>query len=769
MVVCGNGRHADYRTIWFEIIDAMKEDLSADRQPPHDQQSGHGMLRRLWRWFVEPAPAIVVPAQRRQAMLLTGLLLGIILLTSLAEILTIAFINWETYTGYRQTIAVVVSLAVVYGISRTRYTEFAAILAVCIAAAAALFAGWNEPRGVLGGLFDFLILPLWLGSLFISLKKLPILIVAVLGAVLGFPLTTSAVTFNDILVGPFTFLLVTSLLLLIITNHRNRIEQDRQAELTAKEQLSRREAARADALLRAAARLNAQLDQEAMLTTIGEEVARALNTTAAVVALYDQARDALYIAAGFGLPPHVVSRMRIVPKQRYDTMVAKLGPAFALPDLHGMADFAQLAPFNPPDLRSLAAASMEYEQKLIGSVSAMEIGTRREFSKDDLLLLQGLAAQAALAIVNVRLYKDSRRRLEQLQALRAIEIAIATNRDLNETLSLLLEKIAEQLKVDAAVFLLLNPQQHVLQFAASRGFTTESLRFTQLQIGEGMAGRAALERRIIHIADLQNDPQHLSAAPTLGQERFVTYYAVPLIAQGHVRGVLEIFHRSPLHADAEWRRFLEALADQAAIAIESTALFEELQRANDELSQAYESTIEGWSRALDLRDKETEGHTQRVTQMTLKLAQAMGMSDDELVHIRRGALLHDIGKMGVPDHILLKPGKLTGEEWTIMRQHPAYAYELLAPIAYLRPALDIPYCHHEKWDGSGYPRGLRGEQIPFAARLFAVVDVWDALCSDRPYRKGWPEERVLAYLRAEAGLHFDPQVVEAFLGLIEPA
>jgi HD-GYP domain-containing protein (c-di-GMP phosphodiesterase class II) len=145
------------------------------------------------------------------------------------------------------------------------------------------------------------------------------------------------------------------------------------------------------------------------------------------------------------------------------------------------------------------------------------------------------------------------------------------------------------------------------------------------------------------------------------------------------------------------------------------------------------------------------------------LAAAMGMTEDDLVFIRRGALLHDIGKMGISDNILLKPGPLTDEEWDIMRKHPVYAYELLSPIAYLRPSLDIPYCHHEKWDGTGYPRGLSGEQIPLAARIFAVVDVWDALCSDRPYRQAWPEDMVCDYIRKQSESHFDPYLVDLFL------
>jgi putative nucleotidyltransferase with HDIG domain len=209
------------------------------------------------------------------------------------------------------------------------------------------------------------------------------------------------------------------------------------------------------------------------------------------------------------------------------------------------------------------------------------------------------------------------------------------------------------------------------------------------------------------------------------------------------------------------------LAGQVAIAIDNTTLYEGLQRATLELAAAYDATIEGWSKALDLRDRETEGHTKRVTEMTLRLAHAIGVHEKELLHMQRGALLHDIGKMGVPDHILLKPDKLTEEEWEVMRKHPVFAYEMLSPIAYLRPALDIPYCHHEKWDGTGYPRGLKGEQIPLAARIFAVVDVWDALISDRPYRKGWTREKARAYLLEQAGAHFDPRAVDAFLAVLD--
>jgi HD-GYP domain-containing protein (c-di-GMP phosphodiesterase class II) len=171
--------------------------------------------------------------------------------------------------------------------------------------------------------------------------------------------------------------------------------------------------------------------------------------------------------------------------------------------------------------------------------------------------------------------------------------------------------------------------------------------------------------------------------------------------------------------------------------------------------------------ALDLRDRETEGHSQRVAALSVRLAEMLGVSGDELIHLRHGALLHDIGKVGVPDHILHKAGPLTDEEWAIMRQHPVHAYRLLVSNQFLRAALPVPYCHHEKWDGSGYPRGLKGTEIPLAARIFAVADVWDALTSDRPYRPAWANERALAYIREQAGKHFDPAVVAAFLQLAQ--
>jgi PAS domain S-box-containing protein len=355
------------------------------------------------------------------------------------------------------------------------------------------------------------------------------------------------------------------------------------------------------------------------------------------------------------------------------------------------------------------------------------------------------------------------RQLERLAALRAIDGAITGSLDPSVTMGILLEQVISQLAVDAADLLLLDKGAQTLTYAASMGFRSAGFKRAPLRVGQGRPGQVVLQRRIITDADPDYGGTPSQRTGLLESENFVSYYGVPLVAKGVVLGVLEIFKRTPLRPDAGWLEFLDALAGQAAIAIDNAALFDGLERSNHELRKAYEVTLEGWSAALDLRDRETEGHSRRVTRLTVLLAERQGLPPEELVHIHRGALLHDIGKMAVPDSILFKPGALTEDEWVVMRRHPDFARDLLAPIQYLQRAIDIPYCHHEKWDGTGYPRGLKGSEIPLSARIFSVVDVWDALSSDRPYRKAWPNDRVLDHIRALSGTHFDPAVVKMCL------
>lgn len=419
--------------------------------------------------------------------------------------------------------------------------------------------------------------------------------------------------------------------------------------------------------------------------------------------------------------------------------------------------------FDHVGIESLLCVALRGQGRAIGTFTLMRESVEPPFTISDQSFLQELADRAALAILNTRLYADNMRRLEYVQALREIDMAITGSVDLHVTLRVILEKAMAQLYMDAVDILTFNPHAQTLNFIAGRGFRTRALQGISIRLGQYYAGRAALERRPIYIPNLLENREWLERGYLLASEGFVSCYVMPLLSKGQIKGVMEVFSRAEMNPHQEWQDFLDSIAGQAAIAIDNANLFDDLQRSNVELKLAYDATIEGWSRALDLRDRETEGHTKRVTEMTEHLAQTMKVSDADLVHIRRGALLHDIGKMGVPDYILLKTGKLNDDEWVIMHKHPQYAYDMLAPIAYLRPALDIPYCHHEHWDGTGYPRGLKGEQIPLAARIFAIVDVWDATTTGRIYHPAWPKSEALQYLYSLSGKQFDPEVVDAFI------
>jgi len=423
-------------------------------------------------------------------------------------------------------------------------------------------------------------------------------------------------------------------------------------------------------------------------------------------------------------------------------------------------------PYTTPGMRSGLCVPLRVGDQMIGVINA-ESSRANSFSEEDERLLLTLASQLATAIQRARLHEQTERRLRQLQALHTIDLAITSNMDLKRVLETLLEQVVTRLHVDAASVLVLVPSTQTLETVARSGFRTSALLHGHVRVGEGYAGRAAQEQKIVQVPDLNQGSEELQRSEHLGKEGFLAYVAAPLIAKERVKGVLEVFHRCPLDADEEWMEYLNALAVQAAIAVELSEVFQDLQRMNEELIHAYDTTLEGWSYALELRDQETEGHTRRVTEVTCRLARTMGLDETELLHVRRGALLHDIGKMGIPDSILRKPGPLTKEEWQIMRRHPVYAYKLLAGIPFLQQALDIPYYHHEKWDGTGYPFGLKGEEIPLAARIFAVVDVWDALSSDRPYQKGWPRDKIRQHIAEQSGLHFDPKVVDKFLYLVD--
>jgi PAS domain S-box-containing protein len=459
-----------------------------------------------------------------------------------------------------------------------------------------------------------------------------------------------------------------------------------------------------------------------------------------------------------------INGMRFHANAEILASVFKTGEPFITNDLDD-CDYVIFSSANSGNsMKTIACLPLMTEGKPSG---VLWVGAEDDISERDIKLLTAISEVAANALYQASLHEHTQRRIQRMAALRSIDMTITASLDLQVTLDILLSQVISHLNVDAATVLLYKNATRTLDFANAIGFRTTYIKQTSLNLGESFAGQAALERRIMHCPSLENKKLTPLFSNMLKAEHFTAYLASPLIAKGEVKGILEIYHRSPLNPDAEWMDFLEALSMQAAIAIDNAELFKNLQRSNMELTMAYDNTLEGWVRTLALRDMETEVHTQRVTMLTLRLASAMGIPDSSLVHVKRGALLHDIGKLAIPDSILKKAESLNDEEWDLLRQHPTCAAELLAPIPYLAQALDIPYCHHEKWDGTGYPRGLKGEEIPLSARIFAVVDVWDALSTNRPYREAWNQDKVIEYLCEQSGKHFDPRVVEAFLLMLE--
>ena len=414
---------------------------------------------------------------------------------------------------------------------------------------------------------------------------------------------------------------------------------------------------------------------------------------------------------------------------------------------------------------SVIGVPMVTKKDIIG---ILWVGRDNEFYDYEIKILEAIGGLAANAIQRASLHEETQLRSQRLFTLREIDKAITNSFDLLPITDVLLVSIMNQLTPDAALIWLFDQEKEHLQLLGGEGFSSSLKISNNIKLGQGFCGKVASSRNKLMVKETNEINSYLSEDLGFAEnDSFAHYYAQPLIARNDLKGVLEIYFKEPFNENREWIEFFETLSGQAAIAIDNTALFHDLQVSNTEISRAYDETLEGWARALEMRDMETYGHSDRVTDLTLLLAVKMKIESSQLVNIRRGSLLHDIGKMGIPDNILNKPGKLDEEEWKIMKLHPVYAYKMLSPIRYLLPALDIPYCHHEKWDGSGYPRELKGAEIPISARIFAIVDVWDALSSDRPYRKAWPQEKVLAYIQEESGIHFDPEIVKTFMEMIK--
>ncbi|MBI5934785.1 MAG: GAF domain-containing protein [Chloroflexi bacterium] len=530
------------------------------------------------------------------------------------------------------------------------------------------------------------------------------------------------------------------------------------ARLFRSEEQRRQEA---ETLREATAVVATTLDRGRAIELILDQLARVLKYDSASVQLLRGGY--LEIVGGRGWPSErdILGLRFPVPGNNPNSIVIKERRPFVINQVN--RDYPTFGEPPHAHIRSWMGVPLIAHGDMIGMLA---VDSKRDdaFNIEHLRLISAYANQAAIAIDNAQLHERSEIQIRRLTALRDVDTAIASSLDLRVTLNILIDNAASQLRADGMSIFVYNPSLQILESAATLGMQNRFAR-RQVRIGEDFAGKIAITRQPLEIENLLNSANY-SPSSWWSEEKFVTYIGYPLIGKGQLKGVLEAYFREPFTPDLDWNEFMQTMAGQAAIAIDNALLFENLQRSNQELSLAYDTTLEGWGKALELRDKETQGHTRRVAELTFRLARRMNISDAEITHIHRGVLLHDIGKMGVPDQILRKTGPLDETEWNQMRKHPQYAYDLLYPISYLRPALDIPYCHHEKWDGTGYPSGLKGENIPLAARIFTVVDVWDALLSDRPYRKTWTKEQTLAYIRNESGTRFDPRVVDVFLEMM---
>ena len=561
-----------------------------------------------------------------------------------------------------------------------------------------------------------------------------------------------------------TFLILYATLFLLIRNaSRELVQRNRENQTLLVTE--RREREFSERLERVSRALNESLDLRSLLDLICRESVDVFRAQAAFLWLLEGGELIGFAAHGAGADQFIGMRFPIYDPQLLGARVARERKSILVNDAQNASEVDQrmVGLFH---IKSMIGIPLIKGMNVLGALMILDTENPQRFHPDDLRMASLFGGQAALAIDNAQLYEKAQMHLKHEKALREIDLAITSNVDLTGILQVVMHQTRARLHVDACAILLLDASAQTLNFTSGRGFRTELIQKTRLPLGEGRAGYAVQERRTIGRVELGSPDEIPDRAELIAAEGFVAYFIAPLLAKDKLLGALEIYHRAPLIMRTEWLKFLETLAGQTAIAIDNATLFAELQRSNDDLTEAYDTTLEGWSTALDLRDKETEGHTQRVTELTVRLAECMGVATQELVQIRRGALLHDIGKMGIPDRILLKPDPLTDEEWSIMRMHPIYAFQMLKPIAYLEEAIDIPYCHHEKWDGSGYPRALKGEEIPLSARIFCIADVYDALTSNRPYRTAWPRDKVLRYIQERSGTHFEPRVVDAFLKML---
>ena len=416
-----------------------------------------------------------------------------------------------------------------------------------------------------------------------------------------------------------------------------------------------------------------------------------------------------------------------------------------------------------PILNENASAYMTFLPLLIDSYQngMLALGRDSHFSDLELETLTAISGILVPAIERGNLLIKVENQLRHLESLHVIDQAITSNFDIQVVNKIILDQVCKELGGDAADILVLNKAINILENVGTTGFMDPMIRSIRVPLTTSIAGKVLLENKGYYINDLDRSPLWF-IRKNMQVENFKSFFAYPMAVKGETIGVMEVFLRKKFYPDRDWENFLEALATQAAVAYDSFRKYSELQRMQQNASASFRTTLETWSRSLELHDIESQGHIHRVTNETIRLARELGMDESELPNIERGALLHDIGKIGIMDEILLKKGDLTEKDWEEIKRHPQIARDLLSNVKLLEDALDIPYSHHENWDGSGYPQGLKGEQIPLSARIFAVVDTFDAMTSTRPYRQAWSKSEAIQYLLDQKGKKFDPNIVDLF-------
>jgi PAS domain S-box-containing protein len=516
----------------------------------------------------------------------------------------------------------------------------------------------------------------------------------------------------------------------------------------------------AESLREATSALTRTIELEKLFDIILESLAKLVSYTSASIEVIDL--EQVEIVASRGLPNHkeyLGKKLGFRP-EKWGINIENVDRPIIIPDVQADGRFTKLK--GAEYIRGWMGVPMIAEDNLIGylNLDSDEVDFYNEAQAD---VVQIFANQAATAIQNAHRFRSETKRRNEAENLQVAATVLTSSLDVEEVLQTILIALKEVTPYDSTSVLLLEGDQ--VRIRAAKGILDPGLALDQLfPANNPLLREIQKSGKSIIVEDAQKDIRFDNWPAT---DQVHGWLGIPLITRGQIIGYITLESCKVGAFNDNDAKLAQTFAHQAAVAIDNANLFTRLQETNEALSRAYDTTLEGWGKALELRDKETQGHTVRVTELTLKLAQQMGIHEPELTQMRRGVQVHDIGKMGVPDRILHKKDPLTKKEWAAMHQHPRYAFDLLYPITYLRPALDIAYCHHERWDGSGYPRNLKGEDIPLTARIFSVVDVWDALTSDRSYRKKWPRKKVINHLRNESGKHFDPHVVEVFLNMME--